>query len=105
MFRPRSERVRATLSVTVDGRPVPVAEGASAAAAVLAAGWRSIVRTAVGGLARGPFCMIGACFECLAEIDGVPNRRSCLVEVRAGMAIRRQIGARHIGTRHIDPAP
>ena len=99
MFRPRRESARPTLSVAVDGRSVQVAEGASAAAAVLAAGWRSICRTPVG-CARGPFCMIGACFECLAEIDGVPNRRSCLVEVRAGMQIRRQMGA-----RHIDPAP
>jgi NADH dehydrogenase/NADH:ubiquinone oxidoreductase subunit G len=87
------------LTVTVDGWPVRVAEGASAAAAVLAAGWHSIRRTPVGGLERGPFCMTGACFECLAEIDGVPNRQSCLVEVRAGMQIRRQIGA-----RRIDPA-
>lgn len=100
MFRPRSEGAPATLTVIVDGRAVEVAEGASAAAAVLAAGWRSIRRSPVGGLARGPFCMIGACFECLAEIDGAPNRRSCLVAVCAGMRIRRQTGA-----RRIDPEP
>lgn len=105
MFRLRRESTRATLGVTVDGRPVQVAEGASAAAAVLAAGWRSICRAPAAGVGRGPFCMIGACFECLAEIDGVPDRRSCLVEVRAGMEIRRQMGARHIDARHIDPAP
>ena len=96
MFRPRPEGAPATLTVTVDGRAVKVAPGASAAAAVLAAGWRSIRRTPVGGVARGPFCMIGACFECLAEIDGMPNRQSCLVEVQAGMSIRRQTGGRRI---------
>jgi hypothetical protein len=40
--------------------------------------------------------MMGICYECLAEIDGIPNRQSCLVEVRAEMEIRRQIGARRI---------
>lgn len=100
MFRPRPEGAPTTLSVTVDGRAVQVAPGASVAAAVLAAGWRSIRRTPIGGAARGPFCMIGACFDCLAEIDGVSNRQSCLVEARAGMRIRRQTGA-----RRIEPAP
>ena len=30
--------------------------------------------TAVSGANHGPFCMIGACFDCLVEIDGEPNR-------------------------------
>ena len=37
--------------------------------------------------------MMGVCFDCLAEIDGVPNRQSCMVPVRPGMRIRRQRGA------------
>jgi hypothetical protein len=43
--------------------------------------------------------MMGVCFDCLAEIDDVPNRQSCMVEVQEGMRICRQIGA-----RRIDPA-
>jgi predicted molibdopterin-dependent oxidoreductase YjgC len=35
--------------------------------------------------------MMGACFECLVEIDGVDNFRACQVEVRAGMQVRRQL--------------
>lgn len=70
--------------------------GASAAAALLAAGWSSIRETPVSGAARGPYCLIGVCFDCLAEIDGVPNRQSCMVAVRPGMKIRRQRGARRI---------
>ena len=38
--------------------------------------------------------MMGVCFDCLAEIDGVPNRQSCMVTVRPGMRIRRQRGRR-----------
>lgn len=43
--------------------------------------------------------MMGVCFDCLAEIDGVPNRQACMIEAHTGMRIRRQIGA-----RQIDPA-
>ncbi len=69
-------------------------EGASAAAAVLLAGLPSLRTTAVGGSERAPYCMIGACFDCLAEIDGIANRQSCMIAARPGMRIRRQRGAR-----------
>jgi predicted molibdopterin-dependent oxidoreductase YjgC len=36
--------------------------------------------------------MMGVCFECLMEIDGVPNRQACQVRVADGMRIRRQQG-------------
>lgn len=99
MFRPRPDGAPAEVAVSVEGRLVHVPAGASAAAAVLAAGLHSIRDTPVEGSARAPYCMIGACFDCLAEIDGVPNRQSCMIEVRPGMRIRRQIRA-----RQVDPA-
>ena len=95
MFRPRSEARRPTVAVTDEDRKIAVPVGAAAAAAVLAAGLDSIRETA-GGSGRMPYCMIGVCFDCLAEIDDVPNRQSCMVEVRDGMRICRQIGARRI---------
>ena len=98
MFRPRPDGAAATVSVEVEGRTVRVPEGASAAAAVLLAGLGSIRETPVSGAMRAPYCMMGVCFECLAEIDGVPNRQSCMILVRPGMSIRRQPGARAIAT-------
>ncbi|MFZ3235100.1 MAG: 2Fe-2S iron-sulfur cluster-binding protein [Stellaceae bacterium] len=103
MFRPRPDGAPANVAVTVEGRLVHVPVGASAAAAVLAAGFASIRETPVSGTERAPYCMTGVCFDCLAEIDGVPNRQSCMVEVRAGMQIRRQIRARRIETRQVNP--
>jgi D-hydroxyproline dehydrogenase subunit gamma len=73
-----------------------VPAGASAAAAVLAAGFDSIRETPVDERERGPYCMMGVCFDCLAEIDGVANRQSCMIEVRPGMQISRQMRARMI---------
>jgi hypothetical protein len=96
MFRPRPESPAATIAVEVEGRTILVPAGASAAAAVLMAGLSSIRETPVGASERGPYCMMGICFDCLAEIDGAPNRQSCMVAARPGMRIRRQRGARAI---------
>jgi hypothetical protein len=96
MFRPRPDSLATTIAVEVEGRTVLVPEGASAAAAVLVAGLSSIRDTPVGHSERAPYCMMGVCFDCLAEIDGVPNRQSCMVTARPGMRIRRQRGARKI---------
>ena len=96
MFRPRPDSGRTTVAVEVEGRAVRVPEGASAAAAVLIAGLGSIRDSAVGAGERAPHCMMGVCFDCLAEIDGEPNRQSCMVTVRPGMRIRRQRGARTV---------
>lgn len=107
MFRRRPEARPAPrdrlVEVFVVGQPVRVPEGASAAAAVLLSGASAIRTTPVTGASRLPYCMIGVCFDCLAEIDGVPNRQSCLVPVAPGMRIEPQVGARV--ARIDNPAP
>ena len=96
MFRRRPDAPAATIAVTVEGRAVVVPEGASAAAAVLASGLASIRDTAKSGSERAPYCMMGVCFDCLAEIDGVANQQACMIAARPGMEIRRQRGARSV---------
>ena len=75
------------------GQPVAAEKGESVAAVLLrqTQGWCRT--TPVSQTPRAPYCMMGVCFECLVEIDGVPARQSCLVAVRDGMQVRRQIGA------------
>jgi predicted molibdopterin-dependent oxidoreductase YjgC len=87
---------KAGVTVTVEGREIAVPEGASAAAAVLLAGFGAIRETGVSGAPRAPYCLMGVCFDCLAEIDGQPNRQSCMVTVQPGMVIRRQHGKRAV---------
>ncbi len=89
MFR-RLHPEAATLTITLDGVPTQVAPGDTVAAAVLAAADPTCRATPVSGARRAPFCLMGACFDCLMEIDGVPQRQACLVEVRDGMEVRRQ---------------
>jgi predicted molibdopterin-dependent oxidoreductase YjgC len=81
-------------SIAWDGREVPARAGESLAAALLAAGVATFRETPVTGAPRGPLCMMGACFDCLVELDGVPNVQACMAPVRPGMVAAPQRGAR-----------
>ena len=70
--------------------------GDTVAAALLANGVEACRQTLVSGAPRGPYCMMGVCFECLVVIDGIGNRQGCLVPLAQGMRIETQHGRRHI---------
>ncbi|ARE38358.1 hypothetical protein RGUI_0217 [Rhodovulum sp. P5] len=72
--------------VWFDGAPLDLPEGMNLAAALLAAGVRVFRHTPVSGAPRGPFCMMGACFDCLVEIEGV-TRQACMLEVTEELRI------------------
>ncbi|MDP3760470.1 MAG: (2Fe-2S)-binding protein [Ramlibacter sp.] len=95
LFRPISAGTDGFISVEFNGRPLTVPGQGSVAAALLAAGVSRFRSTPVSGAPRAPYCMMGVCFECLLEIDGVANAQACLVTVQPGMKIRSQEGARH----------
>ncbi len=92
-FRRAVRRATGEVTVEVDGRPIAVGEEDTAAAAILLAGALPNRLSAVSGSPRAPYCMMGACFECLAEIDGVPLQQACLVQVADGMRIRTAKGS------------
>jgi len=81
------EATTETVTVVVNGQPVRVTAGASAAAAVARAGV-SAFRSSVTGEPRGPLCGMGICFECRATVDGVPSVRTCRIVCREGMEIQ-----------------
>jgi predicted molibdopterin-dependent oxidoreductase YjgC len=93
MLRRLPEQKGRKVRFLFEGEQVSALEGDSVAAALMAAGSGTTRTTPKSGAPRAPYCMMGVCFECLVEIDGVPNRQSCLVEVRDGMRVRRQQGA------------
>ncbi len=93
MFKKLHDDGAERVAVTIDGREVRVPAGETVAAAALVHGLLPFRSSAVSDAPRGPYCMMGACFDCLVEIDGVPNRQACQIRVAEGMAIRRQDGA------------
>lgn len=76
------------VNVMFDGTALSLPRGANLAAALLAAGVDVFRDTPVSGAPRGPFCMMGACFDCLIEMDGT-TRQACMIEVTDGMEITR----------------
>ena len=98
MFRRLPDAGGASVALVVDGVACTARAGDTVAAAMLAAGLLACRTTPVTGAPRGPYCLMGVCFDCLVAIDGVPNRQACLVTVADGMRIERQQGARAIAT-------
>lgn len=82
----------ARVRVHFDGQPLDLPNGANLAAALLAAGVKVFRHTPVSGAPRAPYCMMGACFECLVEIDGA-TRQACMLKVREGLLIARPLQA------------
>lgn len=96
MFKRLHGKNEAFVTIRIEDRQIRVPVSDTVAAAMLASGIEYVRTTPVSGTRRGPYCMMGACFECLVEIDGVPNQQACQTPVREGMAIRFQKGARSI---------
>jgi len=93
-----------TVRLEIEGRTVSARAGDTVAAVLLETGHAAFRETAVSGTPRGPFCMMGACFDCLVEIDGVPNRQACMTAVSDGMTVRRMQGARPVAAGGADAA-
>lgn len=98
MLRRRTEPpADRAVRLTIAGRATVAAPGDSVAAAALAAGVAPTRTTPVTGAPRTPYCLMGVCFDCLMVIDGEPNRQACMIEVREGMVVEPQQGAREYG--------
>ncbi|MCW5687260.1 MAG: (2Fe-2S)-binding protein [Pseudolabrys sp.] len=94
MFKRLHDSQAPVVAVTIDGVSFTAREGDSVAAALLAAGQSACRETPVSGAQRGPYCMMGVCFDCLVTVDGIGNRQGCLVRVEEGMRIETQHGKR-----------
>jgi predicted molibdopterin-dependent oxidoreductase YjgC len=79
------------VAIELDGTEVKVPVEVSVAAALLFLDRIPTRHSVVKAAPRAPFCMMGICFECLVEVDGVVDQRACQLQVRAGMRLRRQL--------------
>jgi predicted molibdopterin-dependent oxidoreductase YjgC len=90
MFKYDKTIAQTTVDVTLDGRPVSLPAGMNVAAALLGIG-ENISRISPSSRKPcSPHCLMGVCFECLMEIDGI-ERQACMTEVREGMMINRYL--------------
>jgi D-hydroxyproline dehydrogenase subunit gamma len=98
MLRRLTDAPERLLTINVDGAAVYAREGDSVAAAMLAAGRTAFRSTAISDQPRGPYCLMGVCFDCLVTIDGTSSRQACMTPVRNGMRIETQHGKRNYDT-------
>lgn len=95
MFK-QIEKPGDTVAITFDGMAFKVGAGQTVAAALLAEGINTLRKSVVGDQPRAPYCLMGVCFECLVQIDGIENRQACMIVVHEGMRISSQTGARNL---------
>jgi glycine/D-amino acid oxidase-like deaminating enzyme len=86
----------APLRFRFDGTEIEALTGETIAAALAAADIVAL-HQARSGAPRGPFCGMGACFDCLVTVDGRPSQRACLTKVAAGMEVLSEPLARGAG--------
>lgn len=87
LFRRIADGAAAPVEVRVDGRAMTLPEGMPLAAALLAAGHAAFHLSLRSGEPRGPLCLMGSCFQCVARIDGAENQRACRAIVRRGLVV------------------
>ena len=76
------------ISFEFDGVTVCGHVGETVAAALLRAGITHLRNAPNSGTPRGMFCIMGACQECVIEIDG-HKAEACRTVVSEGLVIRR----------------
>lgn len=88
-LRIKNRRRGQPVMLTVNGRPVKAHTGETLLAVLCAEGIVALrpASKKSAKAARGGFCGMGVCQECRVSVDGLPDRRACMTEVRAGMEV------------------
>src|SRR2546430_17558003 len=94
MFGRLPDAAAAAVTIAVDGLSVAARAGDTVAAALLAAGFWAFRTPGVSGASRGPFFMMGVCFDCLMVIDGVGSPEGCPGQGREGLRLETERGPR-----------
>jgi predicted molibdopterin-dependent oxidoreductase YjgC len=75
---------------TFDGKEVFGYEGETISAALHASDIVKLSESFRTHRPRGLFCAIGHCSSCLMTVDGIPNVRICVTNVKDGMIVESQ---------------
>jgi sarcosine oxidase subunit alpha len=78
----------AVVTVLVNGERVTLPQGSMLIAALLKVG--APCRVSESGEQRTALCGMGICFECRAQVDGVPQQRTCQIVCKEGMTAETQ---------------
>lgn len=97
-LEPAAPQAREEIEFFFEGAPLRGCPGMTLAAALLATAAMSWRGHSIDTAPRGPVCLMGVCFECLVEVEGLGTVRACLTPLRAGMKVR-QLSPSHSSER------
>ena len=97
MFRKLREPEGPPITIEIDGVSTVAEQGETIAAVLLREpeAWSRV--SPMSERRRAPYCMMGVCFECVAEVDGIGSVQTCLKVVCDGMRVVRRPETREIG--------
>src|ERR1700749_1934334 len=72
---------------TWNGNQVAANSGDTVASALYRSGLRTFTYSYQHGRPRGLLCLTGSCPNCMVNVDGVPNVRSCMLPARNGLSV------------------
>jgi len=80
-----------SVTITFDDARIIAFEGETIAAALHAAGIRTLSHSTEKHRPRGLYCAIGNCSSCHMVVDGEANVKTCIELVRDGMVVQSQV--------------
>jgi len=87
---------RRTVKFYFEGKEYQGFEGEPIAAALHAAGIKTLRHSPQKNRARGFFCAIGRCSSCIMKVDGQINTMTCITPLKEGMQVKMQKGHGYI---------
>ena len=76
------------LNISFNGKKIVAYEGETIAAALWASGVKNFRSTPKYNEPRGVFCNRGRCTDCIMNVNGKPNVRTCVTRVKEGMVVK-----------------
>lgn len=92
MFKYDIKNKQQMVTITLDSQTLSIPAGMTVAAALLSIGEIIFRISPSSKKPCSPHCLMGVCYECLMEIDGI-RRQACMTKVEDGMVINRHLNS------------
>jgi len=97
MFRSK-QNDRNSVTVFIDDEPCTALDG-EMVVVVLMRENMTATHVSPQGQPRGPYCMMGVCYDCMITLEDGRNEQACLTPVEEGLKIYRRSSQTHGGSR------
>ena len=82
------------ITIFIDEKPTNASSGETVAAVLLRENIYA-VHTTPNGEARGPYCMMGVCFDCMVTLENGQSEQACQIDATEGLKIYLPISDRY----------